>query len=284
MLQHIPVIVTRFAPSPTGRLHLGHAYSALFSEKTARDSGGKLLLRIEDIDFTRCKSEFEAGLLEDLEWLGIEWNGDIVRQSERGGLYEEALQKLDDLGLTYPCFCTRKEILAEIERAGGAPHGPEGQIYPGTCRSLTAAEREARINRGDPFSLRLDVAKAKEMAGALDWEDAAKGTQIANPALFGDFVIARKDIGTSYHLAVTVDDALQGVTLVTRGRDLLEATHLHRLLQALLDLPVPRWHHHELIEDESGKRLAKRDESQTLASLRAEGVTAREILERLGFS
>ncbi|MEM9479678.1 MAG: glutamate--tRNA ligase family protein, partial [Verrucomicrobiota bacterium] len=177
-----------------------------------------------------------------------------------------------------------KEILAEIERAGGAPHGPEGQVYPGTCRNLSEDERRMRIERGDPHSLRLDVEKAIERAGELVWNEIDAGEQTASPEKFGDFVIARKDIGTSYHLAVTIDDAAQGVTRVTRGKDLFEATHLHRLLQALLDLPVPRWHHHGLIEDEAGKRLAKRDESQSLASLRAAGVTPEEVRARLGMA
>lgn len=276
--------VTRFAPSPSGLLHLGHAFSALFSCEAARESGGRFLLRIEDVDFTRCRPEFEAGILKDLEWLGLEWETPVRRQSEHLAEYREVAEGLLARGLLYPCFCTRKDIQREIERAGAAPHGVEGPLYPGTCRDLGADEREENIAAGVSFALRLDLGRAlAEIGTELTWHDRGAGDQKAQPERLGDVVLARKDVGTSYHLAVVWDDALQGITRVTRGLDLFEATHLHRVLQALLGLPEPEYHHHELILDETGKRLAKRDESETLRSLRESGVTANAIRERLGF-
>ena len=276
--------VTRFAPSPSGLLHLGHAFSALFSGEAARETGGRFLLRIEDVDFTRCRPEFEAGILEDLEWLGLEWETPVRRQSEHLAEYREVAEGLLARGLLYPCFCTRKDIQREIERAGAAPHGVEGPLYPGTCRDLSADEREENIAAGVSFALRLDLGRAlAEIGTELTWHDRGAGDQKAQPERLGDVVLARKDVGTSYHLAVVWDDALQGITRVTRGLDLFEATHLHRVLQALLGLPEPEYHHHELILDETGKRLAKRDESETLRSLRESGVTANAIRERLGF-
>jgi glutamyl-Q tRNA(Asp) synthetase len=260
-------LVTRFAPSPTGHLHLGHAHSALHGWRRARDAGGTFLLRIEDIDATRCRHEFVTDLLADLAWIGIDWDGPVRRQSEHLADYRSALDRLDAMGLLYPCFCTR----ADIARAGAAPHGVEGALYPGTCRRLGAAERQARIAAGAGFALRLDVAAALARTGPLSWTDELAGEVAADPASHGDVVLARKETPTSYHLAVTVDDALQGVTLVTRGADLFEATHVHRLLQALLDLPVPRYHHHALLTDASGRRYAKRDRSLTIAALREAG-------------
>jgi glutamyl-Q tRNA(Asp) synthetase len=274
---------TRFAPSPTGRLHLGHAHSALFAHRRARESGGRFLLRIEDIDPTRCRPEFIAGILEDLAWLGVAWEGAVRRQSEHMGDYRAALDRLDAAGLIYPCFCTRAEIRAEIQRAGAAPHGPEGVLYPGTCRSLTQAERAARVAGGTPYALRLAMDLAAARAGPLSWRDRAAGPQRALPERFGDVVLARKETPASYHLAVTVDDALQGVTLVTRGEDLFEATHVHRLLQALLNLPVPDYEHHGLIRDLEGRRLAKRDEAPTLAGLRAAGRSPAQVRALAGF-
>ena len=263
------MITTRFAPSPTGRLHLGHAYSALF----AKERGERFLLRIEDIDRGRCREEFVAGIEEDLRWLGLEWDGDVRRQSEHFDDYRAALGRLEAMGLIYPCFCTR----ADIARAASAPHDGEGAIYPGTCRALSEAERERRIGSGIAYALRLDVGKATARTGPLIWIDEGVGTIDAAPETLGDVVLARKDTPASYHLAVTVDDAIQNVTLVTRARDLFAATHIHRLLQALLDLPVPRWHHHELLTDAGGKRFAKRDKARTIESLRNEGLSPDEV-------
>jgi glutamyl-Q tRNA(Asp) synthetase len=266
-------ITTRFAPSPTGYLHLGHAYSALDAWRAARETGGKFLLRIEDIDTTRCKPEFTGAILDDLAWLGLDWDGDVRKQSEHFADYEAALDRLDVMGVIYPCFCTRAVIAAEIARAGGAPQGEEGPIYPGTCRDLTVEERLRRIAAGANFALRLDVPQASAIAGRLEWEEDEHGIITADPQLLGDVVLARKDTPTSYHLAVTLDDALQGVTLVTRGADLFTATHIHRLLQALLDLPTPRYRHHKLLTDAGGKRFAKRDKALTLRALRESGKT-----------
>lgn len=275
-------IVTRFAPSPTGDLHAGHAYSAMFAFQSARAAGGQFLVRIEDIDFTRCRAEFEIRILEDLHWLGLEWVGPVRRQSEHIETYSNAAAKLNTLGVLYPCFCTRKDVAREIEAAGGAPHGAEGPVYPGICRQLSVQERHKRIQAGQPFSLRLNLDRAREISGApLEWIDLSQGPQQAQPELFGDVVLVRKDIGCSYHLAVVCDDALQGVTRVTRGMDLFEATHIHRLLQALLKLPVPEYHHHILIEDSSGKRLAKRNSAETLRSLRERGVTPEEFRKQM---
>jgi glutamyl-Q tRNA(Asp) synthetase len=269
--------VTRFAPSPTGYLHLGHAYSALDAWRAAREAGGKFLLRIEDIDRTRCRPEFTDAIIEDIAWLGLDWDGEVRRQSEHFADYEAALDKLDVAGLIYPCFCTRAEIAAEIARAGGAPQGDEGPLYPGTCRGLMTEERLRRIAAGENFALRLDVAKAIAVAGPLEWEEDEHGIIMAEPELLGDVVLARKDVPASYHLAVTHDDALQGVTLVTRGADLFMATHIHRLLQALLDLPTPQYRHHKLLTDASGKRFAKRDKALTLRALREAGRTPGEV-------
>ncbi|HZS82399.1 MAG TPA: tRNA glutamyl-Q(34) synthetase GluQRS [Stellaceae bacterium] len=277
-------IVTRFAPSPTGLLHLGHAHAALYAWRRAREAGGRFLLRIEDIDATRCRAEFAQAILDDLAWLGLNWDGAVRRQSSAFADYAAALARLDALGLLYPCFCTRGEIQAEIARAGAAPHGPEGAIYPGLCRARPRAEGRRRIAAGAPHALRLDVAKALAKVGALFWEDEEAGRIAADPASHGDVVLARKDVPTSYHLAVTVDDALQGVTLVTRGEDLFTATHVHRLLQALLGLPMPRYHHHKLLTDASGRRYAKRDRALTLRALREAGRSPAEVRAMAGHS
>lgn len=271
------MIVTRFAPSPTGLLHLGSAYSALFAHETARRAGGRFLLRIENIDAGRCRPEHERALLEDLAWLGLRWEEPVRRQSEHMPEYRACLAKLDALGVLYPCFCTR----ADIAQAASAPHGTE-PIYPGTCRGLTMEESARRIAEGRPYALRLDAAKALARTGKLDWRDRARG--IFPVELADDVVLARKDIGTSYHLAVTLDDHLQGVSLVTRGEDLLPATHVHRVLQALLGLDVPVWHHHRLLRDDSGERLAKRRESISINQLRDIGETPTAVIARLGLS
>ena len=278
-------MITRFAPSPTGLLHLGHAYAALFAAEEARRAGGRFLLRMEDIDTTRVRAEYEAAVCEDLHWLGLTWEEPVRRQSACFGDYNAALAKLDALGVLYPCFCTRKDIQEEIARAGAAPHGPEGLVYPGTCRKLSSSDVEERRAGGRDYALRLDLAKALLLAGRdLVWEDLAHGSFIADPSPLGDVVLARKETPTSYHLAVVVDDAAQGITLVTRGEDLLPATHLHRVLQALLGLPVPQWKHHKLITDEMGKRLAKRDDARSLRSLRAAGWTPERVRRELGFA
>ncbi|AWK87550.1 tRNA glutamyl-Q(34) synthetase GluQRS [Azospirillum thermophilum] len=276
-------LVTRFAPSPTGHLHLGHAHSALFGWRTARDGGGRFLLRIEDIDPRRCRPEFERDLMEDLAWLGLQWEQPVRRQSDHLDDYRDALERLGRLGVLYPCFCTRKDIAAEIARAGHAPHGPDGPLYPGTCRGLSPAERRARIAAGQPYAIRLDVAAALALTGPLAWHDRARGPQQATPGILGDTVLARKDTPTSYHLSVTVDDHLQGVTLVTRGEDLFFATHLHRLLQALLGFDPPGYHHHGLLRNAAGERLAKRDRAQTLRSMREAGLSPAEVRALAGF-
>lgn len=274
-------LISRFAPSPTGRLHLGHAYSALRAHDLARAGNGHFLLRIEDIDPGRCRPDHVEGIFEDVRWLGLAWDGEVVFQSRRLPLYAAALDRLKAAGLAYPCFCTRARIAAEIAASAAAPHGPDGPLYPGICRGLSPAERAARIAAGEPHAWRLDVAKAVAQCGPLAWHDADAGTVAATPAVHGDVVLARKDAPTSYHLAVTVDDAAQGVTDVVRGQDLFAATHVHRLLQALLGLPTPRYHHHPLLTDAKGDRLAKRAGSPTLASMRADGVDAGALVARL---
>ena len=275
-------IVTRFAPSPTGHLHLGHAYSAWFAQRAAEESGGRFLLRIEDIDQTRCRPEYETVVLDDLAWLGLTWEEPVRRQSAHMDDYAHALSDLEDAGLLYPCFCTRAEIRAEIEAAGQAPHGPDGPLYPGTCRRLDPSARRDRQAAGEPFALRLDMTKAAARAGELAWHDRGRGEITAEPARFGDVVLARKDVPTSYHLAVTVDDALQGVTLVTRGLDLMPSSHVHRLLQELLGLPTPKYHHHRLLTSDAGQRLAKRDKSLTLRALRQAGKSPDEVRKMAG--
>lgn len=275
--------VTRFAPSPTGLLHLGHAYAALFAWRAAWAEGGRFLLRMEDIDRTRCRPEFETAIIDDLAWLGLRWDGPVRRQSEHMDDYRAAIARLDTMGVLYPCFCTRAEIQAEVARAVAAPHGPEGPLYPGTCRYLPAAERAARLAEGRSYALRLDMAKAGARAGPLTWVDRARGEQIARPERLGDIALARKEVPASYHLAVTLDDHLQGVTLVTRGEDLFAATDVHRLLQALLGLETPAYHHHPLRTDESGRRFAKRDQAATLAALREAGRSAAEVRALAGF-
>lgn len=273
-------IVSRFAPSPTGHLHLGHALSAL----TAAEGADRFLLRIEDIDATRCRPEFEAAICEDLAWLGLRWETPVRRQSEHMDDYRAALARLAAHGLLYPCFCTRRQIQEEIARSPSAPQGPDGPLYPGTCRALSPAERERKLASGVDHAIRIDMARAVATAGSLHWDDELSGRIAATPDALGDVVLARKETPTSYHLAVSVDDALQGVTLVVRGQDLFAATHIHRLLQALLDLPVPRYHHHRLLNDASGRRLAKRDNATTLRGLRASGHQPAEIRRLVGLA
>ena len=270
-------VVTRFAPSPTGYLHLGHVRSALEGWRAAREAGGRFLLRLEDIDHTRCRPHFADVIVEDLAWLGLEWDGPIRRQSEHFADYRTALARLEEAGLLYPCFCTRRAIQAEIARSGGAPQGELGAPYPGTCRQLSAPERAERRASASDYALRLDVAAAIARTGPLLWSEDE--TEIAaDPMAQGDVVLARKEMPTSYHLAVTLDDALQGVTLVTRGADLFAATHIHRLLQALLGLPTPRYRHHPLLTDALGRRLAKRDGALSIRAMREARMTPAEIL------
>ena len=269
--------VTRFAPSPTGLLHLGHAFAAGFAYQTA--AGSSFLVRLEDIDLTRSRPDYETAIFADLSWLGFQWQQPVRRQSEHFDDYRAALAKLEALGLLYPCFCTRRDIA----NAGQAPQGPDGPLYPGTCRALNIKDRADRIASGVPYALRLDVEKAVQLAGSpLSWSDLDHGEFVASPAIFGDVVLARKETPASYHLSVVVDDALQGITLVTRGEDLLSATHLHRLLQHLLDLPVPQYRHHRLIVDEEGRRLAKRDNARSIQSLRESGWTPERVWQAVG--
>ena len=282
--------VTRFAPSPTGLLHRGHAFSALTAFEAAKAAGGRFLLRIEDIDAERCRPEFEAAILEDLTWLGIDWETPVRRQSEHLGDYEDALRRLRDMGLVYRCFRTRKEILDEI---GRAPHGPEAAPFRGG--PLPANEEDERLERGEPFAWRLSLDAARAQLGA-GWDmlgfleegvRADDGDALlveAKPETAGDVVLARKGLGVAYHLAVVVDDALQGVTHVIRGEDLFEATHIQALLQRLLGLPTPMYRHHQLLLRPDGKRYAKRDTAETLRAIRDSGVTAEELRRQLGFS
>jgi len=274
--------VTRFAPSPTGYLHLGHAFAAI----VARENGEHFHLRIEDLDQGRVREEYIAAIFEDLRWLDLSWEEPVPRQSARMAAYRAALETLAAEGLVYPCFCTRKEIAEEIARAGEAPHGEaqhgeEGPLYPGTCRTLSQHAREEAAAEGKPYVQRLDAARAAAMVGPLSFIEYGN-LCVADPTRFGDIVLARKDVPAAYHLAVVVDDAFQGVTLVTRGEDLLPATHVQRLLQALLALPEPHYAHHRLILDDSGRKFSKRDQVVTLRALRAAGATPQDIFARLG--
>lgn len=278
--------VTRFAPSPTGRLHRGHAFSALTAFEAAQAANGRFLLRIEDIDATRCRPEYEAGICEDLAWLGIDWERPVRRQSEHLSDYRAALQRLAASGLVYRCFRTRKEVMAEI---GHAPHGAM-EAFRGA--PLPQDEEARRLAAGEPYAWRLSLAAAGARLGGfakLTFEEEGvgpngeTGTLAARPELGGDVVLARKDVGVAYHLAVVVDDALQGITHVIRGQDLFEAAHVQRLLQALLDLPTPTYRHHRLLVGPDGKRYAKRDRAETLGELRARGVSPEELRRELGF-
>ncbi|MBP0492042.1 tRNA glutamyl-Q(34) synthetase GluQRS [Roseomonas indoligenes] len=274
---------TRFAPSPTGYLHLGHAHSALLAWHAAREGGGRFLLRIEDIDRTRCRPEFTDAITKDLAWLGLDWDGPVRVQSAHFREYRAALDSLASRGLLYPCFCTRAEIAREVAAIGAAPHGPDGPLYPGTCRRLLPAERAARIASGQPYALRLDMAAALAAAGGpLSYEELGQGRLRCDPARFGDAVLARKDTPASYHLCVTHDDALQGVTLVTRGDDLRPATDLHRLLQVLMGWPEPAYRHHALLLGPDGRRLAKRDGARSLREMRAAGMDAAAVRAMAG--
>jgi len=279
-------LTTRFAPSPTGYLHLGHVHAALIAFDAAQANDGRFIVRIEDIDRGRCRAEFEDAIFEDLAWLGLTWEEPIRRQSAHFDDYAGALETLKQQGLLYPCFCTRKDIREEIKQSSHAPHvGPEGLIYPGTCRTLSADDCEQNITAGKSYALRLNMTEACRQAGPLTWQDQKINQTItATPALYGDVVLARKDTPTSYHLACTIDDHLQGITLVTRGIDLQPATHVHRLLQELLGFETPRYHHHDLVTDEAGERLAKRHQAETIRALRDAGHRPEDVKKRARIS
>lgn len=290
----MPPPVFRFAPSPNGYLHLGHAFSALLNADLARETGGRFLLRIEDIDPARCRVEFEAAIGEDLAWLGLSWEKPVRRQSEHFAEYRAALEELTALGLVYPSFESRTEVarlIAEREKEAPWPRDPDGApLYPGSARLLSAEERQRLLKSGAPFALRLDMAAACARVGKLCWTERGEGpageagTITADPAAWGDVIIARKETPTSYHLSVVVDDALQGTTEVVRGQDLFWATSVHRLLQELLALPQPAFRHHRLIRDEAGQKLSKSTDATGLRELRARGVTAAEIRRRIGLA
>jgi glutamyl-Q tRNA(Asp) synthetase len=271
---------TRFAPSPTGRLHLGHVLAARVAHAMAVSSGGEFLLRHEDIDGSRVREEFYLGIEQDLQWLGLPWDREPQRQTTRTPAYDAALDHLRERQLVYPCFCTRREIQQEWARMSAAPQGPDGPVYPGTCRNVSPSEREAKLACGTGHAWRLDSQKAGQWSGPLAFHDLRFGTIPVNPTLCGDVVLARKDIGTAYHLAVVIDDAWQEITHVTRGEDLLSSTHVHRLLQALLYVPVPTYLHHPLMVDAAGNRLAKRNDALSVATLRQSGVTPSEVLKQ----
>jgi len=284
--------VFRFAPSPNGLLHLGHAYSALMNFDLARRSGGRLLLRIEDIDATRCRPEFEAAIVEDLAWLGIQWEAPVRRQSEHLSLYRDAVQRLADQGLVYPAFETRAEIMrlvAQQEANGAWPRDPDGApVYPGLAKSLAAGDRARLLESGAPYTLRLDMVAAYRRVGDLSWVEQGAGpggetgTVQAEPQAWGEVVLARKETPTSYHLSVVIDDALQGVTDVVRGQDLFWSTSVHRLLQRLLGLPQPVYRHHGLVLDAAGRKLAKSTKAIGLRDLRAQGLTPPDIRRLVG--
>lgn len=297
--------VFRFAPSPNGHLHLGHALSALLNHEMARASGGRFLLRIEDIDPERCRPAFELAIFEDLAWLGLDWEEPVRRQSEHIGFYAEALDGLKQRGLVYPCFCSRGDIRAAVQEceAQGTPwpRDPDGApLYPGSCRNMGASERARRLAQGDPHVWRLDMFAARvEAPDVLEWRELGGNEEdflplafhpqnppraravTASPEAWGDVVMARRDVPTSYHLSVVLDDAVQGITHVVRGRDLFHATSVHRLLQCLLGLPEPSYRHHRLVLDETGRKLSKSDQSTSLRALRAEGATPDDIRRML---
>ncbi|MGB7125279.1 MAG: tRNA glutamyl-Q(34) synthetase GluQRS [Methylovirgula sp.] len=282
--------VLRFAPSPNGYLHLGHAFSALMNQEMASASGGSLLLRMEDIDVERCRAEFEQAICEDLAWLGLSWEAPVRRQSEHFDAYAEALTSLEQRGLVYPCFCARSDVVSAVAERPDWRRDPDGSpLYPGTCKHLSSAERSVRLAAGQPAALRIDMAVALAQARQkIVWREYGSGAErrdiLADPNLWGDAVLSRKDIPASYHIAVVVDDAMQGITDVVRGEDLLMATSLHRLLQILLDLPAPVYHHHELLRDAAGRKLSKSLRAKSLRAMRREGVTPAEIKDQLGIA
>lgn len=270
------LVVTRFAPSPTGYLHLGHAYSALLAWQRVKEEGGQFLLRFEDIDYTRVRPEFYQQIEDDLNWLGIEWKRTPILQSERLPLYQDALDELRDLGLLYRCFCTRKDLAESAAPQQGVPHGH----YTGRCREMADSVVTERLEEEKSFSWRLDIARASARVGRLSFQDRERGVVGVEPHILGDPVLARKDIATSYHLASVVDDAEQGVTEIIRGRDLLESTHLHRVLQKLWGYSEPIYEHHRLVVNEDGRRLAKREHSLAIKELRERGFTSEEVVQQ----
>lgn len=269
----LDAVVTRFAPSPNGPLHLGHAYAAICAHDFARAHGGRFLLRIEDIDGARSRAEHVEGILADLRWLGLDWDGDVIFQSQRTGRYTAALRRLDAMGLIYRCHCTRGDIAAALRRKS-VPHGPDGPVYPGTCRGRD-------VDEGKPYCWRLDMAAATVQVGVTGWTDLAAGKQTADPALFGDVVLWRKDVPASYHLAATCDDGADGITYVVRGKDLFAYSAVHVLLQKLLGLLHPAYWHHPLLLDETGAKLAKSRDSAALATLRAAGEPGEKLADDL---
>ena len=286
--------VFRFAPSPNGYLHLGHALSALLNFDMARAAGGRLLLRIEDIDRTRCRREYEAAIVEDLAWLGVRWEEPVRRQSEHFDEYRKALRELEARRLTFPSFESRSDLtrmVSDRESHARWPRDPDGApLYPGTARVMAEGEREARLAQGEPYAIRLDMISAMEWAGRLRWSETGTGPGgetgevVADPAAWGDVILGRKDTPTSYHLSVAVDDALQGVTHVLRGQDLFWSTSVHRLLQELLGLAAPVYHHHRLMLDADGRKLAKSTQSTGLRELRAQGLTPKDIRRLVGLA
>jgi glutamyl-Q tRNA(Asp) synthetase len=279
--------VFRFAPSPNGYVHLGHAYSALLNYDLARETGGRFLLRIEDIDAERCRFEFEQAIYEDLSWLGLSWETPVRRQSEHFSDYARALAKLSALGVTYPCFCSRGDIMNAVARRDHWPRDPDGSpLYPGTCKHLPPEVRRRRIRAGQDAAVRIDMGAALATIGRkLVWHEIGPTSQIrevaAEPASWGDATLARKDIHASYHIAVVVDDALQGITDVVRGEDLFLTTSLHRLLQTLLDLPAPLYRHHLLLRDASGRKLSKSLKAKSLRSMRQDAIAPADIRKQL---
>jgi len=275
-------LVTRFAPSPTGLLHVGHAFSAMLAFQLARSTGGQLLLRIEDIDGPRSKPEFEAAIYKDLQWLGIDWDGEVLRQSTRKPAYEDAIAQLRQRDVLYPCFCNRREINEELETLVSAPHTP-APVYGGRCSELSKQEIERRVQNGELHALRLDLKRSLQQLGKVHgWDETDGSHHVLGDYLRGDEVIARKDIGISYHLASVVDDAHQGVNVIVRGEDIRESTAIHRVLQDLLGFSIPIYEHHCLISDGKGERLAKRRGSESLASLRESGVRPEDLWEQFG--
>lgn len=270
-------MLSRFAPSPTGLLHLGHAYAALVAEEWAVRGGGRSLLRFEDIDRTRVRAEYYDAVIEDLSWLGLTYPDEPWKQLERLPAYEAALETLKERGVVYPCFCTRREIEVELSGLTSAPQGPEGPLYPGTCRNLSPDQVGAALEQGREPAWRINASIAADLVGSPTFSDQRFGEIVVDPLLLGDAVLARRDIGTSYHLAVVVDDAAQSITHVTRGEDLLASTHLHRVLQLLLGLPLPIYLHHPLVTDEAGRRLAKRDDARSIRSYRESGLSPSDI-------
>ena len=273
--------ITRFAPSPTGFLHLGHAFAAMYAYRAAT-TNGKFLLRIEDIDLYRCKKIYEENIYIDLDWLGIKWEKPVLKQTNNKKEYSEAIYELDKLGLVYPCFCSRSKVNKEISYSLSAPQSKIYKTYSGRCRSLSSKEIEERKKNNEKFCLRLNMTKAIDYCGkSLTFFEKKLGEVKINPSIFGDIILSRKDINTSYHLSVTIDDSTQGISLVTRGKDLFESTYIHRLLQCLLNLSTPKYDHHNLILDNNGKKLSKRDSSISIKSIRETGKPSKEIIEKL---